>query len=118
VPIAAVLRELLIEHGLDTRRERGLVFGRTEEKPFTLTAMRDRARRAWKAAGLEPITTHEARHTCVSMMIAAGMNLKQISAYIGHRSVATTLDIYGHLMEGDERRAAAAMDAYLEDADT
>jgi integrase len=54
----------------------------------------------------------------VSMMIAAGMNLKQISAYIGHRSVATTLDIYGHLMEGDERRAAAAMDAYLEDADT
>jgi integrase len=114
VPIASLLRELLIEHGLDTRRERGLVFGRTEDQPFTLTTMRDRALKAWKDAGLEALTTHEARHTFASLMIAAGVNAKQLSEYMGHESIATTYDIYGHLLPGNEVEAAGLLDAYLD----
>ena len=114
VPVAVVLRELLIEHGLDTRRERGLVFGKTEDQPFTLTTMRDRALKAWKDAGLEVLTTHEARHTFASMMIAAGVNAKQLSEYMGHESIATTYDIYGHLLPGNEVQAAGLLDAYLD----
>jgi hypothetical protein len=33
--------------------------------------------------------------------------------YLGHSSVATTLDVYGHLMPGAEADAAALLDAYL-----
>jgi integrase len=70
--------------------------------------------RAWKAAGLDPITPHEARHTFASMMIAAGVNAKAIATYMGHSSIQITYDTYGHLMPGNEAEARGLLDAYLE----
>jgi integrase len=61
---------------------------------------------------------HEARHTFASLMIAAGVNAKALSTYMGHTSVTITLDRYGHLMPGNEEEAAGLLDAYLERADT
>ncbi len=49
-------------------------------------------------------------------MIAAGVNAKTLSAYMGHTSVTITLDRYGHLFPGNESEAAALLDAYLERA--
>jgi hypothetical protein len=46
-------------------------------------------------------------------MIAAGVNAKAPSTYIGHASITITLDRYGHLMPGNEGAAAALLDAYL-----
>ena len=69
--------------------------------------------RLWKAAGLSPIGLHEARHTFASLMIAAGVNAKALSTYIGHASVTITYDRYGHLMPGNEEQAAALLDSYL-----
>ncbi len=51
-------------------------------------------------------------------MIAAGVNAKAISTYMGHANIAITLDRYGHLMPGNEIEAAGLLDAYLERADT
>ncbi len=51
-------------------------------------------------------------------MIAAGVNEKALSTYMGHSSVTITLDRYGHLMPGNEVEAAALLDAYLERADS
>jgi integrase len=47
-------------------------------------------------------------------MIAAGVNAKVLSAYMGHSSITVTLDRYGHLMPGNEDEAAALLDSYLE----
>lgn len=61
-----------------------------------------------------PITLlHEARHTFASLMIAAGVNAKALSTYMGHSSIMITLDRYGHLMPGNEEQAAGLLDAYL-----
>jgi integrase len=46
-------------------------------------------------------------------MIAAGVNAKALSAYMGHSSVTITLDRYGHLMPGNESKAAQLLDSYL-----
>jgi integrase len=73
---------------------------------------------AWKRAGLEPIGLHEARHTFASLMIAAGVNAKALSTYLGHASITITMDRYGHLMPGNEDEAAGLLDAYLRRADT
>ncbi len=62
---------------------------------------------------LEPLTPHEARHTCASYLIAAGLNPKQVQTYIGHSDVRTTFNVYGHLLPGDEATAAAQLDALL-----
>ena len=51
-------------------------------------------------------------------MIAAGVNAKALSTYMGHANIAITLDRYGHLMPGNEDQAAGLLDAYLERADS
>ena len=47
-------------------------------------------------------------------MIAAGINAKALSTYMGHSSITTTLDRYGHLMPGNETQAADMLTTYLE----
>jgi integrase len=118
VPIAAVLREHLLEHKLRSGRRVGLVFGTTYTQPFTPSNVRKRANAAWLRAGLEPIGLHECRHTFASLMIAAGVNANALSTYMGHSSVTIILDRYGHLMPGNESEAAARLDAYLSKAVT
>lgn len=112
VPIAAALRDHLDEHKITTGREAGLVFG-AGDVPVVASGLWRRARVAWKAAKLDPIGLHEARHSFASLMIAAGVNAKALSTYMGHSSVTITLDRYGHLMPGNEAEAAALLDAYL-----
>jgi integrase len=118
VPIVAALRDLLVEHRLVTRRDAGLVFGVTEGRPFAATAVRKRALGFWRRASLDPITLHECRHTFASLLIAAGVNAKAITSYLGHASIQTTFDLYGHLMPGNESEAVALVDAYLERANS
>lgn len=114
VPLAGRLRAELVTHKLRTgRRDRELVFGRTATTAFVRSTIRRRSLDAWAAAGLEPLTPHEARHTCASYLIAAGLNPKQIQTYIGHSDVRTTFNVYGHLLPGDEAGAAAQIDAFL-----
>jgi hypothetical protein len=40
-------------------------------------------------------------------MIAAGVNAKALSSFMGHSSIKITFDLYGHLMPGTEAEAAA-----------
>lgn len=113
VPIVASLREALIEHRLRMGRAEGLVFGASASTPYNCDRLVARARAAWKAAGLEPIGLHEARHAYASLMIAAGVNAKALASYLGHASITITLDRYGHLLPGNEEQAAELLDAYL-----
>jgi integrase len=118
VPIPAGLRAILREHRLrQSRGGSGLVFGRTESRPFEPASVAARARAAWANAGLTPIGLHECRHTYASFMIAAGVNAKSLSTYMGHSTITITLDRYGHLLPGNEHEAAALLDGWLAGAD-
>ena len=124
VPIATVLREHLAAHALRSGRRAGLVFGRTEEQPFEPTALSRRAATTWKRVNskrmeaklepIAPISLHQCRHTFASLMIAAGVNAKALSTYMGHSSITITLDRYGHLMPGNEQESAGLLNDYLE----
>lgn len=112
VPIVAVLRTHLAAHKLRRGTEGGYTFG-SGERPFSRDVVVGRAEAAWKKAKLAPIGLHEARHTCASIFIGAGVNLKALSSYLGHASITITLDRYGHLMPGNEDEAVGLVDAYL-----
>lgn len=78
-------------------------------------------RRSWwqpavRAAGLEPLTFHELRHTFVSLWVALNVNPKEISVRAGHSSVAFTLDRYGHLYDRSDDAVSDRLDALLGDA--
>jgi|tagenome__1003787_1003787.scaffolds.fasta_scaffold20948766_4 integrase len=117
IPIAKALRAHLLAHRLATvGGDDALVFGRSSGEPFAAQTIAKRAKAAWKAAGLTPITLHECRHTFASLMIGAGCNLKAVSTFCGHASVTITADRYGHLFPGAEDEAGALLDAYLDAA--
>jgi integrase len=114
VPIPSVLARLLREHLLRTgRRGEQLLFGPSGVSPFSPRPVATRADRAWRAAGLERIVLHECRHTYASFMIAAGVNAKALSTFMGHSTINITLDRYGHLLPGSESEAAGLLDTYL-----
>jgi integrase len=73
----------------------------------------DRARAAAVAARVEPPTLHACRHGYASLMIAAGVNVKALSAFMGHANITITLDHYGHLLPGARDEAAGLLDAFL-----
>jgi len=114
VPIAAVLRDHLLEHLMATgRRGSEFAFGRTPDSPFDPSTVQKRADRAWTKAKLERVTPHECRHTFASLMIAAGVNAKALSTFMGHSTITITMDLYGHLMPGSEAEAATLLDTYV-----
>ncbi len=114
VPISAVLRDFLDEHlRRSGRTGTDLLFGRTTADPFNGVKLSERADKGWENAGLDRITLHECRHTFASLMIAAGVNAKALSTFMGHANISITLDRYGHLMPGSEAEAAGLLDAYL-----
>jgi site-specific recombinase XerD len=75
-----------------------------------------RAAKTWRAAELDPITLHDARHTCATFLIHAGVNAKAVSAFMGHANISVTFDLYGHLIPGSEEEAAGLVDAFLQRA--
>ena len=44
------------------------------------------------------VTFHHLRHTCASLLIASGANALEIKEWMGHASISTTYDVYGHLL--------------------
>jgi integrase len=46
-------------------------------------------------------------------MVAAGVNAKALSTYMGHANISIMLDRYGHVMPGNEEEAAGLLDALL-----
>jgi integrase len=90
VPIAAVLRDVLLEHKMRAKGE--LVLGRADDSPFDP----EPSPLAPPKLGVRPASTrsrstlHEARHTFASLMIAAGVNARALTTYMGHASVTVT----------------------------
>jgi integrase len=81
----------------------GRIFG----TPAQLRRAAERGAAAMTAAGIGPLGIHDCRHTYASLMIAAGVNAKALSRYMGHSNIAITFDLYGHLMPGSHDEAAA-----------
>jgi integrase len=53
------------------------------------------------------------RHSYAAYMVAAGINTKALSTYMGHASVTITLDHYGRFLPGNEREAASLLESWL-----
>ena len=101
------ITEQLVEHvaRLDETGPEAWIFPAPEGGPIRRTAW---MRRVWKpalaAADLDQdLGTHTLRRSQVALLIAQGEHPKVIADRLGHTSVRTVLDVYGHLYEGAER---------------
>jgi len=63
-----------------------------------------------KRAGCKHVRFHDLRHTFATMALENGMDVKTLSAMIGHVSAATTLDIYSNMADTMQMKAAVNID--------
>jgi integrase len=73
--------------------------------------------RAWEAlcnrAGVRRVRLHDLRHSSASFALVAGVDMKVIQAKLRQSRLATTEDLYTHVLEGVQRAGADRMDAVL-----
>ena len=104
----AIYRELGTELTLDS-----LVFAYADGKPLDPGIVSHDFARLAKQAGLNGVRFHDLRHTFASLMLLRGAKPKVISEALGHSSVAFTMDVYSHIIEGMQEDAMALLDEVL-----
>jgi len=107
------LRAVLMDHKLDAPwSEHDLVFCTAEGGILDDANLRHRVfEPALRVAGLRKIRIHDLRHTFASLLINQGENLKYVQQQLGHASITTTVDRYGHLMPDAHVGASQRLDA-------
>jgi len=63
--------------------------------------------------GIGQWSPHELRHSAASLLMAQGVEMKQISELLGHSSIRVTADIYAHMLDAGKSTVADAMSAAL-----
>jgi integrase len=87
---------------------------------LSFEALQKRADKAWSAVGLDRITAHECRHTCITWLDVAGVRPKVQSVLAGHalpraqqEAAPITQQRYTHTLPDDLETARDKLVAYL-----
>lgn len=87
------------------------IFLDTEGKPLRKSNF---IRREWhpllEKAELPKVKFHSLRHTHVTILLAAGGNLRAVSERVGHSRTSTTSDVYAHSVQGMQRELVEKLD--------
>jgi integrase len=112
IPSPALHQELT-QIRAKVKRLRGapLVFPNESGEPMNYSNMVQRYyRKALKDAGIPQIRFHDLRHTYASLLLSQGENVKYIQTQMGHSSPTVTLNVYAHLMKGENQEAACRLE--------
>jgi integrase len=119
VSVPSFIVEELAGHIAEYGDASGLLFTSPSGGPIRRNNFR---RRIWLPAVRdsvgEPCTFHDLRHTHAALLIAQGEHPKVIQERLGHASIKTTLDTYGHLFDGLDGAAADRLDVEWRTAHT
>ena len=74
------------------------------------SAVRKRLQIILDRAGCKRVRFHDLRHTFATMALEYGMDVKTLSAAIGHTSAKTTLNVYSHITDIMREQAAVKID--------
>lgn len=86
--------------------------GRTPWRPGYVTAAFCRLR---NELGMRSLRLHDLRHASASFLLAGGVDVKTVSVRLGHAQTSTTLDIYAHMINQADDRAASTLGAFLDE---
>ena len=118
VRVPPFLVDVLAAHLATNGDDSGLIFSAPGGGPIRRSNFR---RRIWLPAVAAsvgpPCTFHDLRHSHAALLIAQGEHPKVIQERLGHASIKTTLDTYGHLFEGLDEAAADRLEATFASAD-
>ncbi len=114
LPIHGQIGDILATHMIQRHIvDNELLFTTKTGLPLGRSRFRSRTwEPAIEAARIPHATFHHLRHTCGAWLISTGATPQMVQERLGHTSIRTTIDTYGHLVESvRERQAAAEEDA-------
>ena len=96
-------------------QDQGLVFPSETGSLFNPSNLRNRSFKRIKArSGVrQDLRFHDLRHTCATLLLREGVNIKVVSEMLGHASIAITLNTYSHVLPDMQDSAVEAMEAAL-----
>ncbi len=97
-------------------RLEGLVFARPGGTPLRPQWVLDQLRKHTAEVDLPKIGLHDLRHTAASIMIAENIPVAVISKTLRHSTIATTINLYGHLLKDSADQAVQALASALDRA--
>ena len=122
VPLPASLVQQLREHRAKQAQEllalgirTDLVFSNSEGMPLLRrNVIKRHYKPALRAAGLPTdARLYDLRHTCATLLLAAGVHPKVVSERLGHSDVTLTLNVYSHVLPGMQEGATAQLERML-----
>jgi len=95
------------------RRGKGRGPGTLPGSPMTQSVVDRGFKRLLEVAGLPKLRFHELRHTACSLMALQGVSASVAMKRMGHSDIRLTLQLYTHVLEQQDKDAAARLDALL-----
>jgi integrase len=103
------------ERASDQWEEHGLVFTDEYGRPLDGSMLAQAFKRLARTANLPPhITFHGLRHTCAALLIKRGARERKVMEVMRHKSIKTTMDIYGHMFPEATRDVVDDLDRDLD----
>lgn len=125
IPITEELRLQLVRHRREQNEQRlamkgtwfnhDLVFPNIVGRPIEMTNLTRRyfAPILAKCGLGRHLRIYDLRHTCATLLLMAGVNVKVVSERLGHASVVQTLDTYSHVLPHMQDAATDAIGRIL-----
>jgi integrase len=120
-PLAEILRAHRATHPVvllapdqpDGGIPRDLVFTTPTGEPIEGTGLTHRYQDALRRAGLRPRRFHDLRHGTATLLLASGVDIKTVSAILGHSTISVTANTYAAVLPSLHADAAAKMATLL-----
>ena len=94
--------------------DHGFVFATRWGRPLDYrVVIRRHFKRVVRDAGLGALRPYDLRHTCATLLLAAGEHPKVVSERLGHASIVMTLDVYSHVLPDMQQAAAEKLEAII-----
>ena len=122
IPVPISVMEDLLEHKKKQSKDakekpyndQGFVFATSTGEPFSDRNIISRYfKPLLKSAGLPDIRLYDLRHTCATLLLSNGENIKVVSERLGHADVALTLNTYTHVLPNMQESATQKIEDVL-----
>lgn len=94
-------------------KENGYIFVKEDGTPFYPSYPTHELKKCLERNNLPHIRWHDLRHSCASMLILKGWQMKEISEWLGHADIGTTMNIYGHINLERKRKLGETLNGML-----
>ena len=94
-------------------KDEGLVFTNAHGGPLEPSNVLKRFKATLAAADLPEQRFHDLRHYAATFLIAQGVPMRVVMDILGHSQMATTADLYAHVMPAAHRDVADLLDRAL-----